>query len=113
MTNAKFLPEFKSALKKYSNAKKAVEEKINLLLQNPLGYGEPLKYNLTGLSSCSVKKNFILIYIYCRECRIKGYQQINGCGDCSSTPDETIKFLTFGPHDSAYNLAKKLRPFPE
>jgi len=107
VAEARYLPEFARALQKYSNIRKSAKRIIESLLKNPLNFGEPLKHNLTGLSSCPVKKNFIIIYIYCRECRIKNYQLINGCSDCYQTPDETVKFLTIGPHDLAYKTANK------
>ncbi len=108
MVEARFTFEFAKALEKYSNVKKSAQNKIDILLQNPLGFGEPLKYDLEGLSSCPVKKGFIIVYVYCRECRIRGYNRINNCKDCEHTPDEVIKFVTIGPHDKAYNLSKKI-----
>jgi len=108
VAEAKYLPEFVKALNKYSNIKKSAKKTIENLLQNPLGFGEPLKYALKGLSSCSVKKNFIIVYVYCRECRIKNYQSINNCRDCNQTHDEIVKFLTIGPHDLAYKFVKKI-----
>jgi len=108
VAEAIYLPEFSVALKKYSGIKKTVRKKIEKLLDNPLGFGEPLKYDLEGLSSFPVKRSFIVVYVYCRECRMKGYQRLNGCPDCAQTSDETIKFLTLAPHDSAYTTAKKM-----
>lgn len=109
MAEARYLPEFISSLEKYSNIKKNAKKRIENLLKNPLGFGEPLRYSLEGLSSCPVRKNFILIYVYCRECRIKGYQRINACVDCEQTSDEIVKFLTIGPHNLAYKKAKKIQ----
>ena len=109
MAEARYLPEFVSSLKKNSNIKRNAKKKIEQLLENPLGFGEPLRYSLEGLSSCPVRKNFILIYVYCRECRIKGYTRINACADCEQTADEVVKFLTIGPHDLAYKTAKKIQ----
>jgi len=109
LAEPKYLPEFDKALKKYSSIRKNAESKIKSLLENPLNYGEALKGELEGLCSCPVKKNFIIIYIYCRECRIKNYQNINGCRDCDQTPDEVVKFLTIAPHDLAYKLASKIK----
>ena len=108
MVEARFTPEFSKALKKYSNVKKSAQTKIDILLQNPLGFGEPLKYDLEGLSSIPVKRGFIVIYVYCKECRIKGYNIINNCKDCEQTPDEVVKFLTIGPHDKAYKASKTI-----
>jgi len=108
VAEARYTHEFIKALNKYSNAKKNAERKIDALLDNPFGFGEPLKHRLVGLSSCPVKKGFIIVYVYCRECRVKGYQKINSCEDCDQTPDEVVKFLTIGPHDLAYKLAEKI-----
>jgi len=108
VVEARFTPEFDAALIKYSNVKKSAQTKIGILCQNPLGFGEPLKYDLEGLSSIPVKKGFIIIYVYCRECRIKGYHKINNCHGCEKTPDEVIKFLTIGPHDKAYKASKTI-----
>lgn len=108
MAEARYLPEFVRAIKKYSNARKSAKGIIEKLLRNPLGFGEPLRHSLQGLSSCPVKRNFIMIYVYCRECRLKNYQTINACHDCAETPDEVVKFLTIGPHDLAYRLAEKI-----
>lgn len=107
MAEPRYTPEFVKALNKYSNVKKSAQRKIEALLKNPLGFGEPLKHRLVGLSSCPVKKGFIIVYVYCKECRIKGYQSINSCKDCEETPDEVVKFLTIAPHDLAYKLAEK------
>lgn len=108
MTEARYLPEFARALQRYSGIRKSAKRTVESLLENPLGFGEPLKYDLIGLSSCPVKKNFIIVYVYSRECRIKNYQKINACQDCAQTPNEVVKFLTIGPHDLAYKLAKKI-----
>lgn len=108
MAIPRYYPEFVKALEKYSGIKKSVKKKIENLLINPLGFGESLKYELVGLNSCSVKKNFIIIFVYCRECRIKNYCMINDCKGCDTTPDEVVKFLTIGPHDVAYHLARKI-----
>lgn len=109
MADVKYLPEFKRALKKYGSIKDSVKRKIDNLLQSPLNFGEQLKYELTGLDSCPIKRNFILIYVYCRECRIKGHQEINACADCVEILDETVKILTFAPHDLAYKIARKIK----
>ncbi len=108
MAVPRYLPEFREAIRKYSSIKKSAKKKIEALLENPLQFGEPLKHELEGLSSLPVKKNFIIIYVYCRECRIKNYQELNACKDCNETPDEVVKFLTIAPHDIAYKLSGKV-----
>jgi mRNA-degrading endonuclease YafQ of YafQ-DinJ toxin-antitoxin module len=66
-------------------------------------FGEPLKGNLRGYYSASVKKNFLIIYLYCLSCRRRGDGGIVLCHDCSSCEDKTVKFIQFGPHDHAYD----------
>lgn len=102
-----YYKQFNKQLKRYSNIKRNAKDKIENLLENPLNFGEPLKYDLEGLTSCTVRKNFIIIYVYCYECRLKGYETLNQCDDCDNTPDDIVKFLTIGPHDEAYALKKK------
>ena len=107
MTTARYHPDFEKELRKYSSIRKSVKTKIGNLFASPMEFGEPLKGDLRGLSSCPVKKNFILIYVYCKECRAKSHQNIHNCPECDETPDETVTFLAIGPHDAAYKAAKK------
>jgi hypothetical protein len=51
-----------------------------------------------------VKRNFIIIYLYCEVCRKKGDDAVVACSDCRETPDKTIKFVLLGPHDDAYGI---------
>jgi len=66
--------------------------------------GEPLKGNFRGFYSSPVKRNFIIIYLYCSICRKKGDEEYVACADCLETPDETIRFIIVGPHDVAYGI---------
>ena len=93
--------DFKKSLSKFSSIKKRIVNKIDQLVRDPL-MGEPLKYDLRGLYSVPVAKNFIIAYAYCRVCRKKGDNQILLCHDCSSMADETIRFFDVGPHDAVY-----------
>ncbi len=97
-----FSDSFVDSLKKHSSIKKAVQKKVDMIIQEPIALGEPLKGNFRGYYSCPVKKNFLIIYLYCGTCRKKGDDEIVHCGDCKSSPDETIRFIDFGPHDRAY-----------
>lgn len=99
---AKFEDAFVQALKKHQSIKKDIEKKVLMIMEHPVEMGEPLKGNFRGFYSCPVKKNFLIIYLYCEACRKKGDDQFVLCSDCSDTEDETIKFVLFGPHDSAY-----------
>jgi len=97
-----FEEKFYEGLKKHSNLKKIVQSKVNSICEHPINYGEPLKGNWRGYYSCPVKKHFIIIYTYCKTCRIKGDNAVVGCSDCNIQVEETIRFWHFGIHDKVY-----------
>ena len=97
-----FSDAFVRSLQKHSSIKKAIQNKVDMVVANPLGMGEPLKGTFRGYYSCPVKKNFLLIYLYCKSCRKKGDNTIVLCDDCINCADETLRFVELGPHDQAY-----------
>ena len=99
----KFEAAFLKAIKKHSSIKKLVQKKVDMIIENPVAMGEPLKGNLQGFYSCPVKRNFIVIYLYCAVCRKKKDDTIVLCDDCKDNADETLKFILLGPHDEAYS----------
>ena len=101
---AKFETAFLKGVKKHTSIKKQVEQRVRQIMKHPVELGEPLKGNLRGFYSCPVKRNFIIIYLYCAACRKKGDAEFVACSDCSESPDETIKFVVLGPHDEGYSL---------
>ncbi|MCL4456750.1 MAG: hypothetical protein M1147_08040 [Nitrospirae bacterium] len=100
--NAVFSDVFVSSLKKYSSIRTAIQKKVDMIIKNPVALGEPLKGNFRGYYSCPVKKNFLIIYLYCKVCRAKGDNKTVLCHDCGKSPDDTIRFIDLGPHDKAY-----------
>ena len=76
----------------------------DMIMENPLTVGEPLKGNRQGYYSSSVKRNFIIIYLYCDACRKKGHDVVVACSDCKESKDQTIRFVMLGPHDDAYGI---------
>ena len=100
----RFEKAFVKSLKKHSAIKKDVERKVRQIMEHPVEYGEPLKGNFRGFYSCSVRRNFIVIYLYCSICRRKGDDVVVQCDDCQERQDETLKFVQLGPHDEAYAL---------
>ena len=100
----KFEKAFLKAVKKHSSIKQQIEEKVKQIIEHPVELGEPLKGNLKGFYSCPVKRNFIIIFLYCNACRKKGDDEFVACSDCSESEDKTLKFLILGPHDEAYGL---------
>jgi mRNA-degrading endonuclease YafQ of YafQ-DinJ toxin-antitoxin module len=100
--DVRFSDTFVDSVKKHASLKSAVQKKVDMIMANPVRMGEPLKGNFRGYYSCPVKKNFIIIYLYCLSCRRKKDQEIVLCHDCHACEDETIKFIALGPHDKAY-----------
>ena len=97
-----FSDAFKKSLGKYSSIKKIIKKKVDMIIEHPFKLGEPLKGNLRGYYSCPVKRNFLIIFLYCKVCRKKGDDEIVLCKDCNNCTDDTIKFVDIGPHDQAY-----------
>jgi mRNA-degrading endonuclease YafQ of YafQ-DinJ toxin-antitoxin module len=100
----KFEKAFLKAVKKHAGLKRQIEAKVKQIIEHPVELGEPLKGDLRGFHSCPVKRNFIIIYLYCQTCRKKGDDSVVDCSDCSENGDETLRFLIVGPHDEAYGL---------
>ena len=100
---ARFEAAFLMAVRKHASIKKLVRKKVDMLIENPVSVGEPLKGNWQGFYSCPVKRNFIIIYLYCDACRKKGDDAVVACSDCKETPNATIKSVLLGPHDKAYD----------
>ena len=100
----KFEDAFLKALRKHSSIKKLVKRKIDMIIENPVALGEPLKGNLQGFYSCPVKRSFIIIYLYCANCRKKQDDTVVLCKDCAQSEDETLKFILLGPHDKVYGI---------
>jgi len=101
-----FSDSFKKSVQKHASIKKQIRKKVDMIIESPLLLGEPLKGNLRGYHSCSVRKNFLIIYLYCKICRKKGDDEVVLCRDCDVCADETIKFVDIGPHDQAYAKIK-------
>ena len=97
-----FSDDFVISLRKHSAKKEAVRKKVDMICESPVALGEPLKGNFRGYYSCPVRRNFLIIFLYCSICRRKGDDAIVLCEDCPECPDDTIKFIALGPHDNAY-----------
>jgi len=104
MIEARFETAFLHAVNTHASIKKIVQNKVNMILKNPIAMGEPLKGNLRGFFSCLVKRNFIIIYLFCEACRKTGNDSSVQCSDCAETSDATVKFVLLGPHDAAYRI---------
>ena len=99
---AVFSEAFVQSLKKHSSIKESIRKKTDLIMLDPVAFGEPLKGRFRGYNSCPVKRNFLIIYLYCRSCRAKCDDKTVLCHDCLKCTDETVKFVDVGPHDETY-----------
>lgn len=101
---ALFEQAFLKTVKRHASIRKLVQKKVDMILADPVAIGEPLKANWQGFYSCPVKRNFIIIYLYCGVCRKKGDDKVVLCLDCLEMPDQAVKFVLLGPHDTAYGI---------
>ncbi|MCE5330199.1 hypothetical protein LLG07_07720 [bacterium] len=100
--NVLFSESFLKSLKKHSSLKEEIKRKVDMIIGSPVTLGEPLKGNFRGFYSMPVKKNFLIIFLYCNSCRKKGDDKIILCSDCQECSNDTIKFIEIGPHDKVY-----------
>ena len=98
--------QFMKNLKRYASLKKQIRRSAVRVLFDPYYNTERLedisgKLNLVGCRSMRVDRNFRIIFVICEECR-----KIPKCEYCfcEDLPDETVVFLTVGPHDKAYAM---------
>ncbi len=99
-----FEKAFVKAVRKHAAIRKQIEQKVLQIIKHPVELGEPLKGKFRGFYSCPVRRNFIIIYLYCNICRKKGDDEYVACKDCPEKADETIRFIIAGPHDEAYGI---------
>ena len=97
-----FSDDFRESARKHSGIKNIIQRKVDMIIDNPVALGEPLKGNLRGYYSSPVKRKYLIIYLYCLICRKKGDDSAVRCHDCRDHGDDTIKFVAFGPHDKTY-----------
>jgi hypothetical protein len=96
---------FQQNLEEFSHLKPAVENKLRFLKTNPFS-GEPLKYELAGFRSIAVKRNFLILYGICREC--KKIMETKKTISCTGFGDNSVVIYAFGPHDDLYKIARKI-----
>ena len=97
---------FARNLSRYSNIRQRIKRRVEQILKNPYDRTERLGrvsggLDLRGCRSARVDRNFRIIFVICEECRpIKGCQYCF----CEEKKDETVVFLTVGPHVWAYTM---------
>ncbi|MGD9974373.1 MAG: type II toxin-antitoxin system RelE/ParE family toxin [Desulfatirhabdiaceae bacterium] len=97
---------FVQNLKRYSAIRRNIKRRVERVLNDPYHNTEFLdditgKLNLTGCRSARIDRNFRIIFVICEECR--NMDECEYCF-CEALSDQTVVFLTVGPHDKAYAI---------
>ena len=104
-----YQPKFTARYIKHFRALPSLQSRIEKmearLLDDPYLNTEPLTRksgtNLKGCRSAHVVQNFRIIFVICEECRKEPACEYCYCEGLS---EQTVVFLTVGPHDKAYKM---------
>ncbi len=97
---------FVKNLKRHGSLRRQIRRCVDRVIESPYTQTEFLgdisgKLNVKGCRSARIDRNFRTIFVICEECR--RIPQCEYC-ICENLPDNTVVFLTFGPHDKAYAM---------
>lgn len=101
--NPIYTPIFQKRLEQYASLKSRIKSRVLAILRNPYVRTEPLQRELRGLRSARVGRNFRIILAISEEIKNISYARDNFPQFCGF-PDDTIIFITVGPHEKAYRL---------
>ena len=114
----KYKPQFAKDVKKYSSKKKQIEAKVKSIIEDPYNNSEPLEdrfgYNLNGIRSKRIDRNFRILFAICEECKelFKNTPDKKNCKYCEfdllGLPVNTLIFYTVRPHKIVYKESKPL-----
>ena len=104
--NGVYEKRFVKNISRYTALKKQIRRCVERVLDDPYMNTEFLgdvsgKLNLKGCRSVRVNRNFRIVFVICGEC-----QTISQCEYCfcDNLSNNTVVFLTVGPHDKAYDM---------
>ena len=91
---------------RYASIRKQIQRRVDHVLSDPYFNTELLGdrtggINLLGCRSARIDRNFRIIFVICEECRSIPTCEYCFCDDLD---DETVIFLTVGPHGRAYAM---------
>ncbi len=101
-----YQPRFEKDLATYHSLRDRIRKKVDQISSDPyvgmerLGH-PPGAINLKGCRSAHVGQNFRIIFVICEECRQE--PECEYCF-CAGLSDQTVVFLTVGPHEKAYSM---------
>jgi Txe/YoeB family toxin of Txe-Axe toxin-antitoxin module len=94
---------------RYRSLQKHIKRHVEQVLDDPYKGTEQLGklaggLDLRGCRSVRVTRNFRIIFVICEECR-----RVSECRFCfcEGLPNETVVFLTVGPHERAYAMREE------
>ncbi len=100
---------FQKNVRRYAGLRGQIQRHVDEILADPYSNSErlgkvPKGLDLRGCRSVRITQNFRLIFVVCEECR-----RVPACRYCfcDDLPDETVIFLTVGPHKRAYALREE------
>jgi hypothetical protein len=103
---AAYEERFVENLRRYAAARTRIKRRVERLLADPYLNTEFLSarggsLDPRGCRSARVDRNFRIVFVICGECR-----RIPECQYCfcDGLPDNTVVFLTVGPHSRAYAM---------
>ena len=95
--------------RRYRSLQEHIQRHVDQVLDDPYRGAERLGkraggLDLRGCRSVRVTRNFRIIFVICEECR-----RVPECRFCfcEGLPDETVVFLTVGPHERAYAMREE------
>jgi Txe/YoeB family toxin of Txe-Axe toxin-antitoxin module len=101
-----FEKRYRRNVRQYRSLRSRIDQVVQDILADPYHRTEQLGLQLGGLDlrgcrSARVDRNFRIIFVVCEECR-----RIPACQYCfcEDLPDNTIIFLSVGPHEPAYAM---------
>lgn len=98
-----YAPIFQKRVRQYSSFKKRIKRHVVAILQNPYLETEALQRELKGLRSIRITRNFRIIFAISEEIKKISYAKDTFPQFCIY-PDDTVVFITVGPHLKAYKL---------
>jgi Txe/YoeB family toxin of Txe-Axe toxin-antitoxin module len=111
----RFKPQFIKDVKKYASKKKQIEKKVQAIIEDPFHNTEPLEehneFDLQGIRSKRVDRNFRILFAVCGECRnlYPDSEEDRPCSKCAPEfDDDTIIFYVVRPHKIVYKTKKPL-----
>ena len=97
---------FVQNLARYSSLRQRIRRRVEQIINDPYTRTERLRqvprgFDLRGYRSVRVDRNFWVIFLICQEYR---HSQGRQYPRCEGQDNETVVFLTVGPHDRAYAM---------